>query len=522
MSIKYGSHDLVKRIIDWHNVEKVIYNGNQIWPSSPQPQPTYHIVWDFTQWSLPSWWSSTYGGVSYSNNWISLDTTGWTDYVTIKNQNSMPSLVNASRIKIDYDFYRTDVWESRGKWGWWIYTSQWSQWNNQLFISGIGGEDWPDEGDSGVFQFWKTIDEENGTVLNNPVIWKYTLSVDFDLITQKVTQTLTYPDPSISSTLTFFTYNNIPLVLRNYGDEFRITLFEWITMSDMNMYIWYMTPPVTKPWLCFTANTWGSTIELDKIWNPTIVTLETSIDWETWTTYTIWTPITLSNIGDKIYWRNISNVTTGFSTYEWKYTFVMTGSISASWDVTSLINKNCTDTISTYFCFAELFVRCASLTTAPELPATTLAYGCYDSMFQECTSLATVPELPATTLADYCYRQMFYRCISLTTVPELPATTLADYCYEYMFYRCASLTTIPELPATTLADHCYEYMFDICTLIKLSETQTWEYQTPYRIPTSWTWTVGTDSLYKMFDSTWWTFRGTPELGRTYYTSNTVI
>ena len=34
--------------------------------------------------------------------------------------------------------------------------------------------------------------------------------------------------------------------------------------------------------------------------------------------------------------------------------------------------------------------------------------------------------LPATTLADYCYNSMFSGCRSLTTAPELPATTLAN------------------------------------------------------------------------------------------------
>jgi hypothetical protein len=58
---------------------------------------------------------------------------------------------------------------------------------------------------------------------------------------------------------------------------------------------------------------------------------------------------------------------------------------------------------------------------------------------------------------------MFDGCTSLTTAPELPATTLADYCYEYMFYGCTSLTTAPELPATTLNESCYENMFQGCT-----------------------------------------------------------
>ena len=84
-------------------------------------------------------------------------------------------------------------------------------------------------------------------------------------------------------------------------------------------------------------------------------------------------------------------------------------------------------------------------------------------MFYNCTNLTTAPELPATTLAEYCYYYMFNGCTGLTTAPELPATTLAEYCYSSMFIGCTGLTTAPELPATTLAEYCYYYMFNGCT-----------------------------------------------------------
>ena len=104
-----------------------------------------------------------------------------------------------------------------------------------------------------------------------------------------------------------------------------------------------------------------------------------------------------------------------------------------------------------------MFRDCISLTTAPELPATTLANGCYSSMFSGCTALTTAPELPATTMTYNCYREMFKNCTSLTTAPDLPATTLyppnrtGDYdgitagCYYQMFYGCSSLNYIKAM-----------------------------------------------------------------------------
>ena len=250
-------------------------------------------------------------------------------------------------------------------------------------------------------------------------------------------------------------------------------------------------------WLCFKANTAWSTVQLTKQWTPTAVTLETSTDGSNWSTYTIWDTITLTNVWDKLYWRNTSETTTWFGVSYWNYyKFVMTWSIAWSGDITSLINKNLTDTIISDYCFERLFFQC--------------------------TSLTTMPDLPATTLTTWCYSGTFLGCSWLTRLVPLPATTLATYCYDGMFRLCTNLETLPKLSVTTLPENCYGYMFQWCSKIKLSTSQTWEYQTPFRIPTSWTWTAWSYSLANMFDETWWTFKGTPSINTTYYTSNTVV
>ena len=124
-------------------------------------------------------------------------------------------------------------------------------------------------------------------------------------------------------------------------------------------------------------------------------------------------------------------------------------------------NYSTVNTQNALFCY--LFKDCAVLTSAPDLPATTLGYYCYFKMFEGCTSLTSAPELKATTLADYCYFSMFEGCTSLTSAPELTATELAGYCYGSMFSGCTSLEKAPELKATTLANHCYSFMFYGCT-----------------------------------------------------------
>ena len=119
-------------------------------------------------------------------------------------------------------------------------------------------------------------------------------------------------------------------------------------------------------------------------------------------------------------------------------------------------------------------------------------------MFYQCTSLTTAPELPATTLAGSCYSTMFYQCTSLTTAPELPATTLANNCYYGMFYQCTSLTTAPELPATTLTGSCYYMMFGSCrALSKIVVRATW-WNTDYT--KNWLLGVASSGTFECYES----------------------
>ena len=182
------------------------------------------------------------------------------------------------------------------------------------------------------------------------------------------------------------------------------------------------------------------------------------------------------------------------------------------------------------YCYYQMFDGCDNLVKAPKLSAITLANRCYYMMFRSCKSLNHAPELPATTLAVGCYIQMFVNCTSLTTPPELPAINLEELCYTDMFANCTNLVALPKLIATNLKFRCYDGMFGGCTGIKLSETQTGEYQTPYRIPTSGTGTAEDNALRWMFRETGGTFvgepdiedAGTPKINKTYYTSNTVV
>ena len=203
--------------------------------------------------------------------------------------------------------------------------------------------------------------------------------------------------------------------------------------------------------LCFTAIYDNQTIQLIKEGSPDNINLQTSTDGKSWTPYNIGDVITVPNAGGKGYFTAVgSNYTLATSPNDY-YKFITTSvfedsGFEASGNVNSLLEEdpNIARTMSLEgrnFCYAYLFSG-TLLTTAPELPATTLAYGCYASMFQGCTSLTQAPVLPAEGLADFCYYYMFENCTSLTEAPELPAYQLVDSCYAYMFQGCTSLNYV--------------------------------------------------------------------------------
>ena len=155
-----------------------------------------------------------------------------------------------------------------------------------------------------------------------------------------------------------------------------------------------------------------------------------------------------------------------------KITFIENNvKVACTGDIRTLLDYSNYATVATSQArFCKLFENCAALTSAPALPAETLADYCYSFMFEHCTSLKTAPNLPATKLAGNCYFRMFNGCKSLETAPTLLAESLASYCYGYMFKNCTNLKTTPELSATTLASGCYEGMFFGCTSLVNAST----------------------------------------------------
>ena len=201
------------------------------------------------------------------------------------------------------------------------------------------------------------------------------------------------------------------------------------------------------------------------------VYLEYSKDKISWTRIHLpSTPLTEipMTVGQKVYFRNdngyFNYLTTTTDSYTFLTFFNCTNSHNVGGEISTLLNYKNSSVPCSKWCFYHLFSNNQTLVNATNLkiPQNIDEYCCY-GMFYGCTGLTTAPALPATTLARECYRQMFFGCTSLTTAPALPATTLVRGCYENMFGGCTSLTVAPELPAKNLIMYCYYYMFYGCT-----------------------------------------------------------
>ena len=210
--------------------------------------------------------------------------------------------------------------------------------------------------------------------------------------------------------------------------------------------------------------------------------LEYSVNNGDWQTVEAGTEVTFGGANGNLRLRGTNTIGTANDWYSTStITFTdETVNVACTGDIRTLLDwrsYNIVETNNARFCY--LFNGCSVLTSAPELPATTLASECYQGMFNGCTSLKTAPILPAESLTSNCYSHMFEDCTSLVNAPTLPAMELTNHCYQEMFKGCTSLTSAPKISATKLAGYCYQEMFKGCTSLtsapKLSATKLADY-----------------------------------------------
>ena len=254
-----------------------------------------------------------------------------------------------------------------------------------------------------------------------------------------------------------YTYNLI--VGKNKVTIGNVTVAEWgtdkIDGGKAEEYIPYVTFTAEKAQK-FMMKTNG---------NYNISGLEYSVNFGDWTTVEANKEVTFGGTNGDLRLRGTN--TDGTASALDKYsTITFTDSnvpVACTGDIRTLLDWDNYTTVNTENAmFIKLFENCSVLTSAPELPATSLANNCYFCMFSRCTNLKSAPKLPAEVLANQCYAYMFSGCTNLKTAPELPAKALANQCYDSMFSGCTNLKSA-ELSIEFLKRGCCSSMFNDCT-----------------------------------------------------------
>ena len=206
------------------------------------------------------------------------------------------------------------------------------------------------------------------------------------------------------------------------------------------------------PYLTFTAQG-AQTFKMHTENYTLLNTLQYSLDGNTWETLTAGDQIIFDE-DHPLRLRGKSNIGTATSAeaYSWIEFGVYNNDtpVACTGDIRTLVdweNYENADTAEARFC--GLFNGCSDLTTAPALPATTLAEDCYVAMFRNCTSLTAAPALPATTLAIRCYNLMFNGCSKLNSITMLATDISASNCLKRWVEGVATTGTFTKAAAMT-------------------------------------------------------------------------
>lgn len=152
---------------------------------------------------------------------------------------------------------------------------------------------------------------------------------------------------------------------------------------------------VIPNYLCFTANTAGSTVGVnDEEWlEPDLEYSTDGINFTTWTRDEdtgYYPEVTLANVGDKLYIRG--NNPSGLGITARSHCFIEgTGDLSMSGNLNSLFSSTLTDTVSIDYAFNQLFSSNTAITSV-DLTALNSVTGiaAMTSMFSGCTNLDEV------------------------------------------------------------------------------------------------------------------------------------
>lgn len=230
--------------------------------------------------------------------------------------------------------------------------------------------------------------------------------------------------------------------------------------------------PYYIDYLCFTDTSGSENTLTFRKYNtngqaPT-VSLEYSTDKENWTTWTESNNVRTYTIpaNGKVYLRG-DNTAFGYGDNLTDYhNFSSTGTINASGDLMTLLDKSGKLRAVGVAAFRQIFKNWANLKTPPSISATTADRLAFNNAFTS-SGITSSPEIfVTTTTGRSAFYQAFYQCQSLVDAGDIHTTDLTDdYTFSETFYGCTALVKAPSFTLNSInggTNHCM-YMFRGCT-----------------------------------------------------------
>ena len=224
-----------------------------------------------------------------------------------------------------------------------------------------------------------------------------------------------------------------------------VTVAEWgpdkIDGGKAEEYIPYVTFTAEKP----------QTFKMTEYEGYKISGLEYSVNNGDWTTLKAGTGVPFGGTNGNLRLRgtnlNGTSVPSQYSTITFTDSNVP---VACTGDIRTLLDWNNYATVNTENAmFIKLFENCSVLTSAPELPATSLADNCYLCMFSGCTNLKSA-ELSIEFLDRGCCSRMFYDCTNLSSVTMLAPSKEITLSGSYLDYWLNNAGTDQSVQNRTL------------------------------------------------------------------------
>ena len=242
MAIKINGKDLVKRIINWQEVSKVILNGSQIRPTYQQ-YVNYHVVSNFVWWGGWGGWGGGWAPSWRTNNWGVFGGHGVSNWgsgqVVNQKYNGLPSLKNAVKVEIIYQIY-WDLSEITTPFDATLLRNQ----NREYYTKVVSQRE----------QIFGCSSDITAS-LEGASAGTYTISTTLDLEHNEATQIIEWPN-GFRSDVGSYTLNGTEIANIRNCNEFVIYLNNGISLSQVDFYIYNAEPtPPPKFYYDFTNKT---------------------------------------------------------------------------------------------------------------------------------------------------------------------------------------------------------------------------------------------------------------------------